>query len=1811
MKKLLSLLLVAVICLGALPAAMSISAEQKSADATVGAEPASQTSDVTVSYTDGKTFSNPVANGADPFVFKDTDGTYYMYTTNAGGNGYIAYTSRDLVNWSSIDYVLKKGDVSVEGVDTYTNFWAPEVFLYNGTYYMIITVNERLVVATGPSPAGPFKTAENTSYLFDYQSIDGHFFQDDDGTVYLFYVKVARDSVFPYTSGNVIWGCEFDMETITPKMDTNIRLFGAEYYTWEKENGYVSEGPEVFKRDGKYYMLYTCNGFKYAGYAVGAATATSPLGTYTKQSDPIMKGAEEYGAVGTGHCCYTYSPDGTEMWMVYHKHAGIGQVENREICIDKITIDSNGKVHVSAAFNDGKPTMTAQPYPSGAVSTVKDVVLDDNFAALATLPTVYVHMNDGSDTAAGTENAPYKTLERAYDALTPNGGTIVLIASHDLSNAKSNDVYLSPEPQIEETGGYFQTPEDITGPIMLRGRNPGLRLRFNYITFNSDHYIDNLILRPNVVTPVIECGFNNVTFGENLTCSPAYEATARGRYPILLGGYYQCGLGLAEGDSYMDSYPYCLWKQDSRPYEYVSTSEDYTISVYGGTWRSIMGGNWRVRSDASLGLIDADVTLNLGGSCVVQPLCSNSADMNYLVNVTGYTAMSANGTATLNITGGTYNCPVYVAGKTGTPAETEGVTHAPVFHEGKYVANITGGTFVATEIGGSLRNAIVSATADSAHNVDGDYELTVGKNATFIGTAAFYSTNGSCKVTGTKTAHICNEIFPRFTTSHFTTYDFYGNDGPVTIYLSQTGGSDKNDGLTPETAIANLSMTYKMMAPYGGTVIVTENKLASSSSYYGTPECGGPVTIRGLTPDVQWQIDYFSISSDHIFDNITIYSRSVTTLIECKFNNVTFTDTVTCSGGRNPFLMGGHYQGSSSTSSPLKNFTPTVKSLDVVSTDEDYTLTVNGGTWRSIKGGNWRHAGGAHVGSIDGNVTVNIGKNAVVSPYRASSENYFVSPSGNNASNGGTFTLNITDGATVNSPVFGAARVGSVSGTATSEYAAFKADVNIDLNGAVIGTFAEGQTYAKCYVSAKQTDVTTPNIDGSFVLRSIGTTLPASAEVSGVGADATHIYTDGKLTATPDGFDLVGALNSRGNVIADGNEDGILTNADISVLVRGVSGFGTPDVYDNDLDGNKKLNNRDAIALVQLLAGWDVEIVHYEYTDANLTVYNGEVSSHLVTALPGDVASESAIETDGGELRRGEYRNFLCDIGRTGVYDIALYCEPDDTFSFSLYRNREYLGTLTKSTAGGACVLRRVTLTAGPCALSIKAEQGGAVISLVSVREAVDAGVMQSGFSSLPTPLASNGSWGSDGTSLTGTGYAKIMYGSEYWGDYIFEADLTPMTESKNAGMLVRASGMTVDSTNTNGDLTNALLGYFVGFGTNKIVLGKFKYNWTGLATYVMPLVTGQTYNVRTAVCGSDISVWVDNVLVIEYSDPEPYLWGGVGFRTHNCTMAVDNMYVNDISDSGVRTFENPTVLSYHDLGDPTVYYEDGKYYLMTTGRFDYYVSDDLVDFEYMGALTDKSTLWGNTYYGGASIFKHDDTYYMFYTTYISADSTQTIMCVATADKLTGPYTQKKQTKLDEEVCSAMSAGAFVFTAPDGQIYLYWYQTLSQYGNCLFGAEVSFDKGVVTIDHASVKMLAYPTEDWEKKQENGVTGRVCERPNVYYHDGYYYLFFAGSHWKTSYGEGYAVSTSPLGDYTKYENNPILSSTEQLYGVGCTYIVPSPDGSETWVVYHCLNSQDKATPRKVCIDRLIFRDNGSGADIAVILGPTSGEQLYPQ
>lgn len=68
-------------------------------------------------------------------------------------------------------------------------------------------------------------------------------------------------------------------------------------------------------------MMYSANYYKGKNYAVGYATAKSPLGPFVKSNDnPVLQKNVEQGGIvtGTGHNSVTWSKDGKQMYCVYH-----------------------------------------------------------------------------------------------------------------------------------------------------------------------------------------------------------------------------------------------------------------------------------------------------------------------------------------------------------------------------------------------------------------------------------------------------------------------------------------------------------------------------------------------------------------------------------------------------------------------------------------------------------------------------------------------------------------------------------------------------------------------------------------------------------------------------------------------------------------------------------------------------------------------------------------------------------------------------------------------------------------------------------------------------------------------------------------------------------------------------------------------------------------------------------------------------------------------------------------------------------------------------------------------------------------------------------------------------------------------------------------------------------------------------------------------------------------------------------------------------------------------------------------------------
>lgn len=258
---------------------------------------------------------------ADPTVFCD-NGTYYLYGTSpVSDNGFWVYTSTDLQHWSgpagAVDgYALRGNTYGTQG------FWAPQVFKKDGRYAMAYTANEQIAIAWADSPLGPFVQDEPAMIPAKTKEIDPFVFHDDDGKTYMYHVRLI--------GGNRIYVAEMNDDLRSMKEETARECIAVNDNGWENtaEGKWgVSEGPTVVKLDGTYYMFYSCNDFRSIDYAMGYATAKSPLGPWKKHKKPIVS-RHLTGENGTGHG--DLFRDGDGRWMyVLHTHNSNSKVSPR------------------------------------------------------------------------------------------------------------------------------------------------------------------------------------------------------------------------------------------------------------------------------------------------------------------------------------------------------------------------------------------------------------------------------------------------------------------------------------------------------------------------------------------------------------------------------------------------------------------------------------------------------------------------------------------------------------------------------------------------------------------------------------------------------------------------------------------------------------------------------------------------------------------------------------------------------------------------------------------------------------------------------------------------------------------------------------------------------------------------------------------------------------------------------------------------------------------------------------------------------------------------------------------------------------------------------------------------------------------------------------------------------------------------------------------------------------------------------------------------------------------------------------------
>ena len=286
-------------------------------------------------------YTNPVKLvTADPGVLR-WNGKFYMVSTS-GTPSFPIYVSDDLINWQYSGKSVFNG-THPWGKD---RFWAPELHRVGNRFAVYYSASDsggalRIGVATADSILGPYTERGQPLVRESYWTIDVNFFRDDDGRHYLFWKEDGGETR--------IFGQEVDQSGVN--FIGQRRTVLQKGLPWEGSKGI--EGSWLMKHDGQYYMLYSGELFSSPAYALGVARSSSPLGTYTKKSEPIMRSSNRWK--GPGHNSVV-NINGND-YMIYHAWDRVIAGE-RAGMVDKI-IWQNGWPSVA----NGQPSETSQPYP--------------------------------------------------------------------------------------------------------------------------------------------------------------------------------------------------------------------------------------------------------------------------------------------------------------------------------------------------------------------------------------------------------------------------------------------------------------------------------------------------------------------------------------------------------------------------------------------------------------------------------------------------------------------------------------------------------------------------------------------------------------------------------------------------------------------------------------------------------------------------------------------------------------------------------------------------------------------------------------------------------------------------------------------------------------------------------------------------------------------------------------------------------------------------------------------------------------------------------------------------------------------------------------------------------------------------------------------------------------------------------------------------------------------------------------------------------------------------------------------------------
>jgi beta-xylosidase len=319
-------------------------------------------------------YKNPVIAGdiPDPSVIRVENDYYAVGTSCDFAPNYPIYHSTDLVNWTRTSSVFSEPPAW-----TSDDFWAPELFFKNGTFYVYYTTKRRdnriacIGVATTTDIRKGF-TDHGILIEWGEEAIDAFVFQDDDGKLYISW------KAYGLTEGR-------DIEILASELNDDGLSLQGEHFTltdfsagWQ---GASDEGQCIVKRNGYYYMFYSIGGCcdNRCDYRVKVARSKSLRSGWEQFPDPILQGSETWKC--TGHGTLVSTPDNRDFYMYHAYNATDFEYIGRQGMLDEIFWDKETEWPY---FENGMPSDSAK-MPFENTRQNRDSVWYDDFSTQTNL----------------------------------------------------------------------------------------------------------------------------------------------------------------------------------------------------------------------------------------------------------------------------------------------------------------------------------------------------------------------------------------------------------------------------------------------------------------------------------------------------------------------------------------------------------------------------------------------------------------------------------------------------------------------------------------------------------------------------------------------------------------------------------------------------------------------------------------------------------------------------------------------------------------------------------------------------------------------------------------------------------------------------------------------------------------------------------------------------------------------------------------------------------------------------------------------------------------------------------------------------------------------------------------------------------------------------------------------------------------------------------------------------------------------------------------------------------------------------------